>query len=103
MPNDSFPGDADVPTVTYVAPAAAQASFDPLRYCVMTTVALLAWLLGPAIVILVGGLGLWAYGTAIRGGLTRTRCVLRHPMLVLAYLAAVCVLAVVAVVRTVLR
>lgn len=62
---------------------------DPVRFCVMTTVALLAWLLGPpAVVIAMSGLGLWAYGRATRGGLTETRCVLKRPALVLGYLAA---------------
>ena len=62
---------------------------DPVRFCVMTTVALLAWLFGPpAIVIAMSVLGLWAYRRAIRAGLTRSRCVLRRPGLVLAYLGA---------------
>ena len=62
---------------------------DPLRFCVMTTVALLAWLLGPpAVVAAMSALGLWAYRKAIRAGLTESRCVLRRPRWVLAYLAA---------------
>ena len=61
---------------------------DPLRFCVMTTVALLAWLLGPpAVVIAMSALGLWAYRKAVRAGLTETRCVLKRPRWVLAYLA----------------
>jgi hypothetical protein len=61
---------------------------DPLRFCVMTTVALLAWLLGPpAVVIAMSALGLWAYRRAIRAGLTESRCVLKRPWLVLGYLA----------------
>ena len=61
---------------------------DPLRFCVMTTVALLAWALGPpAVVVAMSALGLWAYRRAIRAGLTETRCVLKRPRLVLAYLA----------------
>jgi hypothetical protein len=54
----------------------------------MTTVALLAWLLGPpAVVVAMSLLGLWAYRRAIRAGLTESRCVLRRPALVLGYLA----------------
>lgn len=61
---------------------------DPLRFCVMTTVALLAWLVGPpAVVIAMSALGLWAYRRAIRAGLTESRCVLKRPGLVLGYLA----------------
>lgn len=73
--------------ISYDEPSATQASFDPLRYCVMTTVALLAWLLSPPLVVAAtGAIGFWFYWQAMRGGLTRTRCVLRHPRLVLAYL-----------------
>ena len=75
----STPNDAAAP---YAGP-------DPVRFCVMTTVALLAWLFGPpAIVIAMSVLGLWAYRRAVRAGLTRSKCVLRRPWLVLAYLGA---------------
>jgi len=61
---------------------------DPVRFCVLTTVALLAWALGPpAVVIAMSALGLWAYRRAIRAGLTETRCKLKRPGLVLGYLA----------------
>jgi hypothetical protein len=67
---------------------ASSVPFDPVRFCVLTTVALIAWLLGPPIaVLLMSSLGLWAYGRAVRGGLRETRCVLRRPALVLAYLS----------------
>lgn len=63
--------------------------FDPIRFCVFTTVALLAWLLGPPVIVMaMSTLGLWAYARAVRAGLTRTRCVLRRPRLVLLYLGA---------------
>ena len=73
------------------APASApKPSFDPLRFCVYTTIALLAWLVSaPVMMMAMSALGLWAYGRAIRGGLTRTKCVLRSPRLVLGYLALV--------------
>ena len=67
------------------APAPVPA-LDPLRYCVMTTVALIAWALGPAAVLLMAGVGFAAYWRATRTGLVRTRCVLRYPALVMAYL-----------------
>jgi hypothetical protein len=74
--------------VSYEPVPASKAQFDPLRYCVMTTVALLAWLLSPPVVVtLMGAIGFGFYWQAIRGGLSRTRCVLRHPRLVLGYLA----------------
>jgi len=78
-------------------------SLDPLRYCIFTTVALLAWLLGPpAVVAAMSVLGLVAYGRAVRGGLAETRCVLRRPKLVLAYLAAALLVALVALGRRLL-
>jgi hypothetical protein len=67
--------------------------FDPIRFCVFTTVALLAWAVGaPAIVAAMSGLGLWAYGHAWRTGLRETRCFLRDPQLVMGYLAVAFVL-----------
>ena len=63
-------------------------TFDPVRFCAMTTVALIAWVLGPpACVMLMSALGLWAYVRAIRGGLRESRCVLKRPALVLGYLS----------------
>jgi hypothetical protein len=63
--------------------------YDPLRLCVFTTVALLTWLLGPAVVVAFAGLGLAGYLRARRAGLTRSTCVLRDTRLVLGYLALV--------------
>jgi hypothetical protein len=83
----SFPTDP----VTYEPAPPLKASLDPLRYFVMTTVALLAWLLSPPVmVVALAAVGFAMYWRAIRGGLTRSRCVLRHPRLVLAYLAVAC-------------
>ena len=72
----------------------AKASIDPLRFCIFTTIAVLAWLLTPAVAILVmSGLGLWAYGRAYRAGLRETRCVLRHVGFVFGYLGTAFVVA----------
>ena len=77
--------------VDYDAARSSRPSLDPLRYCVMTTVALLAWLLSPPVMVAaLSAIGFAMYWRAIRGGLTRTRCVLRHPRLVLAYLSIAC-------------
>lgn len=60
---------------------------DPLRWCIFTTIALLAWLFTPAaIVVVFSAAGLWAYGRALRAGHKTTRCYLRDTRLVLAYL-----------------
>jgi hypothetical protein len=69
-------------------PIAAKPVFDPVRFCAMTTVALIAWVLGPpACVMIMSAIGLVAYTRAVRGGLRESRCVLRRPALVLGYLA----------------
>ena len=62
-------------------------SADPLRLCVFTTIALLAWLLGPVVVVVFAVAGFAAYYSARRGGLTRSRCALHDTRLVLGYLA----------------
>jgi hypothetical protein len=73
-----------------IQPTPATPSFDPLRYCVYTTVALLAWLVSPPVIVMaMSGIGFWMYTRAIRGGLTRSKCVLRRPKLVLLYLGTV--------------
>ncbi|MFI6790894.1 hypothetical protein ACIBG4_26560 [Nonomuraea sp. NPDC050383] len=72
--------------------------YDPLRLCVYATVALLAWLLGPWVVLGFAGLGFAGYWKARRAGLTRSKCLLRDTRLVLAYLGLLGAVAVVAIV-----
>jgi hypothetical protein len=80
------------------------APFDPLRFCAFTTVAVLAWILGaPAMMMAMSALGIWAYTRAVRGGLTRTRCVLRSPRLVFLYLGAVFVAGAIAAAHDIAR
>lgn len=67
--------------------------FDPLRLCIYTTVALLAWILGPFAVVVFAGLGLAGYWKAHQAGLTRSKCYLRDVRLVLVYLGAIMVIA----------
>ena len=64
---------------------------DPLRLCVFATIALLGWLLGPVALLGFAALGFAGYWKAWRGGLERSRCVLRDTRLVLTYLAALAV------------
>ncbi len=85
---------AEADRLGHADPAAARAraadpatTFDPLRYCIFTTIALLAWALSPPVaVMLTGGLGLWAYARAWRAGLRRSRCFLGDVRVVLAYM-----------------
>ncbi len=64
-----------------------ESTYDPLRLCVYTTIALLAWLLGPVVVVAFGAAGFLGYRSARRAGLLRSKCVLRDTRLVLGYLA----------------
>ena len=73
--------------------------YDPLRFCIFTTLALLTWFLGPIVIVVMAALGIWAYARAIRDGLTRTKCVLRTPKIAITYLACALVVGVVAVGR----
>lgn len=73
--------------------AADPAPFDPLRLCIFTTVALLAWAFGPFAVAVFAVLGLAGYWKAHQAGLTRSRCYLRDVRLVLLYLGLVLVAA----------
>jgi hypothetical protein len=76
------------PDAAASAEAAGRAALaDPLRFCIFTTVALIAWVFGPPLaVVLMSGLGLWAYGRAWQRGLRRSKCLLRDARLVLLYL-----------------
>jgi hypothetical protein len=82
VPGRPVPGTPD-------AAVAAQPAFDPLKLCIFTTVALLAWIFGPVAVLVFSVLGLAGYWKAHRAGLTRSRCYLRDVRLVLAYLSVV--------------
>ena len=75
----------------------AERGVDPLKLCVFTTVALLGWLLGPWAVLVFATLAFTAYSKARRGGLLRSKCLLRDTRLVLAWLGLLVVVAVVAI------
>ena len=83
-PRASVLGAGAAPAV----PAPGQdAPFDPLRLCIFTTIAILAWILTPPLVVVwMSTLGLLGYVKAYRAGLTKSRCYLRDVRLVLAYL-----------------
>lgn len=90
-------------TVTRDDAATGEGTYDPLRLCVYTTVALLTWLLGPVVVVVFAVLGFLGYRAARRRGLTESKCVLRDTRLVLAYLALGAVAGAVGVVLQVTR
>ena len=78
--------------------------YDPIRFCIFTTIALIAWAFGPPVaVMLMAGLGLWAYAVAWRQGLRRSKCFLRDPRLIMGYLLTAFVLGVIFMVRSIFR
>jgi hypothetical protein len=62
------------------------APYDPLRLCVLATVALLGWVLGPWALLGFSLLAAVGYSRAWRQGLLRSRCKLGDTRLVLLYL-----------------
>ena len=61
-------------------------------FCKMGTIGLLSWLLTPPIfVLLVGAVAIVLYGRAIGLGLTRSRCILRRPLLIVGFWTVVLV------------
>ena len=74
-------------------------TYDPLRLCIFTTIALIAWLVSPPVAVLaMSSLGIAAYVKAWRGGLRQSKCVLGDVRLVLGYLGLAFTAAAVAVV-----
>jgi hypothetical protein len=76
---------------------------DPLRLCVYTTIALLAWLVGPLVVVAFASAGFAGYLAARRKGLMESKCLLRDTRLVLAYLGLAAVAGTLGVVLQVMR
>jgi hypothetical protein len=87
------------PTEPHGPATPGPAAYDPLRLCIFATVALLGWLGGPWTLALFAGMGFVGYWRARRGGLLRSKCLLRDTRLVLLYLAALVAVAIWAIVR----
>lgn len=63
---------------------------DPLPLCIWTTVAVIAWIVTPAVAAAAFGIvGLRAYARAWKAGLRRSHCVLGDPRWVMLYLGIV--------------
>jgi hypothetical protein len=61
-------------------------------FCKMGTIGLMAWLLTPPIfVLLVAAIAVGLYGRAFTLGLVRSRCILRRPLLIIAFWSVVIV------------
>lgn len=82
----------------------AAVPFDPIRLCVYTTIALLAWIVSPPVMLMaMSALGIAGYVRAMRAGLTQTKCKLREPRLVLLYLGSAFVAGAAAIVVRIIR
>ena len=78
---------ASPPGINVPLDAEPEQAYDPLRLCVFTTVAILAWVLSPPIAVMAfSAVGLWGYFRARRAGLLRSRCLLGDTRLVMVYL-----------------
>lgn len=85
----SLPGEPDAARPARPT-AAERAERIAFTVCKVGTVGLLAWLLTPPIVVLLAALlAVALYGRAIYLGVTRSRCILRRPALIMAFWAAV--------------
>ena len=59
-------------------------------FCKMGTVGLIAWLITPPIFVLVVAVAaIYLYGRAVALGITRSQCILRRPLLIMGFWAAV--------------
>lgn len=82
----------------------ARVTYDPIRFCIFTTIALIAWAFGPPLAVtLMSGLGLWAYANAWRQGLRESKCFLRDPRLIMGYLGSAFVLGLIFTVRGIIQ
>ena len=83
------------PVRTWLAarpPLTRAQKYDRLAFtfCKMGTVGLIAWLLTPPIFVLVVALvAIALYGRALTLGITRSQCILRRPLLIMGFWAAV--------------
>jgi hypothetical protein len=60
------------------------------NFCKMGTVGLMAWLVTPAIfVLVVAVVAIALYGKAVALGITRSQCILRRPLLIMGFWTAV--------------
>jgi hypothetical protein len=88
------PAGAD-PVAQWLArrpPLTRAQKYDRLAFtfCKMGTVGLVAWVITPPIFVLVVALSaIYLYGRALALGITRSQCVLRRPLLIMSFWAAV--------------
>jgi len=90
----AIPSAAD-PVAAWLAqrpPLTRAQKYDRLAFtfCKMGTVGLIAWLVTPPnFVLAVALVAIYLYGRAVAMGITRSQCVLRRPLLIMGFWAAV--------------
>ena len=88
----TFPRENTPPDGSSIANLSSAEKYERLAFtfCKMGTVGLLAWLLTPPIfVLIVATIAVALYGRALTLGLTRSKCFLRKPALIIAFWAVV--------------
>ncbi len=86
---------APIPVAQWLAqrpPLTRAQKYERLAFtvCKMGTVGLIAWILTPPIFVLVVALAaIYLYGRALALGIKRSQCILRRPLLVMGFWAAV--------------
>ena len=73
-------------------PMSRAQKYDRLAFtfCKMGTVGLIAWLVTPPIFVIgVALVAIYLYGRAVALGITRSQCILRRPLLIMGFWAAV--------------
>jgi len=91
----SAPAVTDDPVATWLAsrpPSTRAQKYDRLAFtfCKMGTVGLIAWLVTPPAFVLVAAVvAIYLYGRAVALGITRSQCILRRPLLIMGFWAAV--------------
>lgn len=91
-----------IPPAAIVSPAAGAGEQMPalgrpekyerlaFTFCKLGTTGLIAWALTPPLfVLVVAAIAIILYGYAITLGVTRSRCLLRRPLLIIAFWAAI--------------
>lgn len=89
------PGAAADPVAQWLAqrpPLTRAQKYERLAFtvCKMGTVGLVAWLVTPPVFVLVAAVAaIYLYGRALALGIRRSQCILRRPMLIMGFWAAV--------------
>jgi hypothetical protein len=92
MSAPAVPRDPVVEWLAQRPPLTRAQKYERLAFtvCKMGTVGLMAWIVTPPIFVLVVALAaIYLYGRALALGIRRSQCILRRPMLIMGFWAAV--------------